>query len=85
MVSIQRYLNLEFEKRSLPGLKARYSGPKKTKGSGKSAGTKKKRSKSTADKSKTRARNQKSKGKPSSGKTVSSDGFAPLMKKKPQK
>ena len=85
MVSIQRYLNLEFEKRSLPGLKARYSGPKKTKGSGKSAGTKKKRSKSTANKSKTRARNQKSKGKPGSGKTVSSDGFAPLMKKKPQK
>ena len=85
MVSIQRYLNLEFEKRALPGLKARYSGPKKTKGSGKAAGTKKKRSKSAPDKSKTRARNQKNKGKPGSGKTVSSDGFAPLMKKKPQK
>ena len=35
MVSIQRYLRTDFEPRSLPGLKARYSGPKKTKSSGK--------------------------------------------------
>ncbi|RLQ21985.1 DEAD/DEAH box helicase [Seongchinamella sediminis] len=84
MVSIQRYLKLEFEPRALPGLKARYSGPKKTKASGKAAGSKKKRSKSPADKAKSRARNQKSKGKPRAGKAVSSDGFAPLMKKKPQ-
>ncbi|TDG14829.1 DEAD/DEAH box helicase [Seongchinamella unica] len=84
MVSIQRYLNLEFEQRALPGLKARYSGPKKTKGSGKAAGSKKKRSKSPADKAKSRARNQKSKGKRGASKSVSSDGFAPLMKKKPK-
>jgi len=84
MVSIQRYLKLEFEQRALPGLKARYNGPKKTKGSGKAAGSKKKRSKTPADKAKSRARNQKSKGKPGAGKSVSSDGFAPLMKKKPK-
>jgi ATP-dependent RNA helicase SrmB len=83
MISIQRYLNTEFEKRALPGLKARYNGPKKTKGSGKAVGSKKKRSKSAPEKSKTRARNQKNKGKPGTGKSVSSDGFAPLMKKKP--
>jgi superfamily II DNA/RNA helicase len=84
MISIQRYLKLDFEKRTLPGLKARYSGPKKTKGSGKAAGSKKKRSKSPADKARSRARNQKSKGKPGGSRPVSSDGFAPLMKKKPE-
>ena len=84
MISIQRYLKLEFEKRALPGLKARYNGPKKTKGSGKATGNKKKRSKSPADKARSRSRNQKSKGKPAASKSVSSDGFAPLMKKKPK-
>ena len=48
------------------------------------AGSKKKRSKSPADKAKSRARNQKSKGKRGASKSVSSDGFAPLMKKKPK-
>ncbi len=82
MVSIQRYLQLELEKRNLPGLKARYSGPKKVKGSGKAAGSKKKRSKSAPAKSKTRARNKKNLGRPASNKQLSGDGFAPLMKKK---
>ncbi len=86
-VGIERYLKLSFERRSLPGLKAKYSGPKKQKASGKSAGTKKKRSKSAPEKSKTRQRNQKDRGKK---KTKAgdkpqgpNDGFAPLMKKKP--
>ena len=83
MVSIQRYLKLEFEVRSVPGLKARYNGPKKMKSSGKAAGKKKKRNKSPADKSKTRARNRKNQGKPVA-KSSTNDGFAPLMKKKPQ-
>ena len=89
MISIQRYLKLEFEKRALPGLKARYNGPKKQKSSGKAAGSKKK--KKVTAKSKTRERNQKSKGrpgtaknKPTTGKFGSNDGFAPL-KKKPRK
>ncbi|QFU74892.1 DEAD/DEAH box helicase [Halioglobus maricola] len=82
MVSIQRYLKTDFEKRALPGLKAKYAGPKKTKGSGKAAGSKKK-PKTTKAKAKSRARNQKAKGRPGGGnKQQSNDGFAPLMKKK---
>jgi superfamily II DNA/RNA helicase len=88
MVSIERYLKLSFERRSLPGLKAKYNGPKKLKSSGKAAGTKKKRSKSAPDKSKTRQRNQKKRGKPQaksgSKPRPANDGFAPLMKKKPR-
>ena len=82
MISIQRYLNTEFEKRALPGLKARYSGPKKTKSSGKAVGNKKKRSKTTPAKSKNRERNQRNKGRPTAKKSPGNDGFAPLMKKK---
>lgn len=86
MISIQRYVNVEFEKRALPGLKARFSGPKKTKSSGKAAGSKKKKSQKTEDKSRSRKRNQKSTGKrrePAKKKQTGNDGFAPLMKKKP--
>jgi len=86
MVSIERYLKVSFERRSLPGLKARYSGPKKLKSSGKAAGSKKKRSSSATAKSKTRQRNQKNRGKPAAKtapkSTPVNDGFAPLMKKK---
>jgi superfamily II DNA/RNA helicase len=85
MAAIQRYLKLEFERRSLPGLKARYNGPKATKSSGKAAGSKKKRNKTAGDKSKSRHRNQKNRGKPSTrskGKPAENDGFTPLMKKK---
>lgn len=82
MVSIQRYLRTDMEPRSLPGLKARYSGPKKTKRSGKAAGPPKKRKK-PEEKRKSRARNQKDRGKPRRGTDSDSDndGFAPLMKK----
>jgi ATP-dependent RNA helicase SrmB len=89
MISIERYLKLEFERRTLPGLKARYAGPKKVKSSGKAAGSKKKRSKTTTtiEKSKTRKRNQKNQGKrrakAEETPKQSNDGFAPLMKKKP--
>ena len=87
LISIERYLKLSFERRSLPGLKAKYNGPKKQKSSGKAAGTRKKRSKNVPDKSKTRHRNQKNRGK-APGKSAdkaaaTNDGFAPLMKKKP--
>ena len=81
MISVQRYLKLEFEKRSLPGLKARYSGPKKTKSSGKAAGSKKKQKKSPAAKARSRKRNQKEQGKPRRSES-SNDGFAPLTRKK---
>lgn len=87
MVSIERYLALRFERRTLPGLKAKYSGPKKLKSSGKASGSKKKTPKTTAEKKKTRARNQKSVGKRRAKSTIwpaeKNDGFAPLKKKKP--
>lgn len=88
MVSIERYLALRFERRVLPGLKAKYNGPKKLKSSGKAAGSKKKPGKSSADKSKTRVRNQKNVGKrrakAADGATPANDGFAPLKKRKPR-
>ena len=87
MISIERYLKLSFERRSLAGLKARFNGPKKQKASGKAAGSKKKSSKSPDAKSKSRQRNKKNVGKPAKGPKrtadTSNDGFAPLMKKKP--
>jgi len=44
---IQKFLSASFEKRKIPGLEGSYKGPKKLKSSGKAAGTKKKKSKST--------------------------------------
>jgi ATP-dependent RNA helicase SrmB len=88
MASIERYLAMRFERRTLPGLKAKYNGPKKLKSSGKAAGSKKKVPKSAAEKKKTRARNKKNVGKrrtsSSADTTVTNDGFAPLKKKKPR-
>jgi superfamily II DNA/RNA helicase len=87
MISIQRYLKLEFEQRSLPGLKARYQGPKRQKSSGKAVG-RKKRSRSALEKRRSRERNRKQRGRPGAGKTrggeSTDDGFAPLMKKGPR-
>ena len=87
MISIERYLKLSFERRSVPGLKARFNGPKSQKSSGKAAGSKKKKPKPAAAKSKSRQRNQKNIGKPATrarpAAAAPNDGFAPLMKKKP--
>ena len=86
MASIARYLKLDFERRSLPGLKAKYNGPKATKTSGKAKGSKKKRNTSAEAKARSRHRNQKMKGKASAskggGKLPENDGFAPLTRKK---
>ena len=81
MISIQRYLKIEMEPRSLPGLKARYAGPKKMKSSGKASGTKKK---TPAARKKVRARDSKAKGRPRKSAVTrpANDGFAPLMKKR---
>lgn len=88
MISIQRYLKMEFESRALPGLKARYSGPKKTKGSGKAAGGKKKKPAKGGAPAKKRARDLKNKGKPKSRAAAgapsspgANDGTAPLFRK----
>ena len=79
MASIQRYLKTEFELRALPGLKARYSGPKKLKSSGKAASKGKK--KSAAPRKKVRQRDRKNVGKPVRVGNTHNDGFAPLTKK----
>ncbi|HEY7776359.1 MAG TPA: helicase-related protein, partial [Kineobactrum sp.] len=83
MISIQRYLQLEMEARNLPGLKARYAGPKKQKSSGKASGSKKRTDKATDGKKKERLRDKKAKGKPrpKSDATQINDGFAPPPKK----
>jgi len=87
MIGIERYLALRFERRTVTGLKAKYSGPKKLKSSGKASGAKKKKTKPTVDKSKTRTRNQKNVGKrrekSTDGTAVVNDGFTPLTKKRP--
>ncbi|GAB3310271.1 DEAD/DEAH box helicase [Haliea atlantica] len=44
MISIQGFMQIAFAPRSVPGLKARYAGPKKQRASGKAAGTRKKKS-----------------------------------------
>lgn len=56
MSSIERYLQIAFERITLPGLVAEYEGPKKVKSSGKAAGTKKKKADSPADKRKADAK-----------------------------
>ncbi|QIB66404.1 DEAD/DEAH box helicase [Kineobactrum salinum] len=83
MISIQRYLKLEMEPRSLPGLKARYAGPKKLKSSGKAAGQKKKSTDAGQVKKKERLRDKKARGRPrrKSADAPANDGFAPLLKK----
>ena len=87
MNSIERYLALTFDRRTVPGLKAKYSGPKKLKSSGKAAGSKKKKARPTTDKPKSRARNKKNVGKRRGSSTgaaaPANDGFAPLTRKKP--
>ncbi len=84
MAGIERYLTLSCERRTLPGLKAKFTGPKKQKASGKAAGSKKKRKDAAGAKTKSRHRNKKNQGKPKAPgkKPVANDGFAPLMKKK---
>lgn len=44
MISVQRYLKLTFERFEVDELRGKFKGPKQTKGSGKSAGKKKKKS-----------------------------------------
>lgn len=88
--SIERYLNVTFETIGMPGLKGKYQGPDKVKGSGKAAGTKKKSFKDDkADdkkpKVKVRERDKKNIGNrrvPTAIKNAQVvDGFAPPKKK----
>ena len=80
--SIQRYLSLDFERRSLPGLKARFNGKHALSASGIHHPDKERKAiradgnsgaKAEPDKSSGRARRRASPGE--------NDGFAPLKKK----
>ena len=65
--SIERYLRLSFERRTIEGLAARYQGPKRQKASGKAVGPKKdkeKERKKPVDRVKDRHRDRKDKGRP---------------------
>ena len=85
MSSIERYLGLKFERRTIAELKGGYQGPKKLKKSGKAAGEKKRKAtpeKKTAAKRKQRQRDKKNIGKrrqPSSRQPT--DGSGPLKKR----
>jgi len=83
MSSIERYLKQQFERRVIKEVKGTYNGPKKVKASGKAAGTKKKKTeKKTGDKK--AAAKRKPTAKPrANAPLTSSDGLAPLKKRKP--
>lgn len=90
MSAIGRYLRLQFERRTIEALTAKYKGPKKLKSSGKAAGSKKRKQlkRKAADKAKQRHRNRKNIGKrrapkaePAAPGTTLDGGSKPLMKK----
>ena len=65
--SIERYLRLSFERRAIPGLEARFQGPKRQRGSGQAAGKKpppRPAAKKFKARPKQRERDRKGKGKP---------------------
>lgn len=74
MISIQRFMQIEFAPRALPGLKARYAGPKKQRASGKAAGTRKKKAdagkKASAGKGKADSARKAGKAKAGTGKAA---------------
>ncbi len=94
MIGIERYLGLAFERRALPGLKARYDGPKRQKRSGKAVGAKKDRSapggvaaKKTRPKQRLRDRRNIGRRRApaadrGAGEAGGNDGFAPLTRKR---
>jgi superfamily II DNA/RNA helicase len=89
MSSIERYLGLRFERRTIEALKGSYQGPKKLKKSGKAAGEKKRKTtpwKKAQTKTKQRHRDKKNIGKrrkPSADSTTAplGDGSGPLKKR----
>ncbi|MFN3880341.1 MAG: DEAD/DEAH box helicase [Nitrincola lacisaponensis] len=90
MCSIERYLKVKFERRTLAGLEGSFNGPTRTKSSGKAVGKKKRTDSKKPEakpKVKKRLRDQKTIGKrrqpniPPSGEQPVDQGFAPLKKK----
>ncbi|MFE1814332.1 DEAD/DEAH box helicase [Metapseudomonas otitidis] len=86
MSSVERYLKQSFERRVIKELKGTYNGPKKVKASGKAVGSKKKKTdkKSTGKASaKPTAKRKPSSPRREQPQVVSSDGLAPLKRRKP--
>jgi len=86
MVSIERYLAIEFERRVIEGLEAKFKGPKRVKGSGKAAAVGKRDKtpeKPPKPKTKVRERDRKNIGKrrKPSGESIEEAGLTPLRKK----
>nr|WP_286010215.1 DEAD/DEAH box helicase [Serpens gallinarum] len=85
MSSIERYLKQRFDRRVISELKGSYQGPKNLKASGKAAGVKKKKTDQKGDKKTVKkSARPAAKRKPNapSG-LVSTDGMAPLKRRKP--
>ena len=83
MSSIERYLKVRFEKISVKGLEAKYTGPKKVKASGKAAGSKKKKKDSPyKNKPKKTLRGGDAKTKKQSKSGLSIDGGYGTIKRK---
>ncbi|MBF0675698.1 DEAD/DEAH box helicase [Pseudomonas sp.] len=85
MSSIERYLKQRFDRRVISELKGSYQGPKNLKASGKAAGVKKKKTDQKGDKKAVKkSARPAAKRKPNapSG-LVSTDGMAPLKRRKP--
>ncbi len=87
--SIERYLQQTMDSREIPGLKAKYRGPKKVKASGKAAGTKKKTKSKSAGALKKRSVKKAGGPRPSrpwansdKSNLMDGDGFAPITRKK---
>ncbi|WP_353296111.1 DEAD/DEAH box helicase [Thalassolituus maritimus] len=93
--AIERYIQQEMASRTIKDLKAKYTGPKKVKASGKAAGTKKKKPRGPAAKKAAAKKATERKGpsekkrngpRPSrpkdTGNLMDSDGFAPIKRKK---
>ncbi|MFF5865823.1 DEAD/DEAH box helicase [Pseudomonas sp. NPDC012596] len=83
MSSIERYLKQQFERRVIKEVKGTYNGPKKVKASGKAAGTKKKKTEKKSGDKKANAKRKPTAKPKANAPLTSSDGLAPLKKRKP--
>lgn len=79
--SIERYLKIQFERRTIDSLKAKYGGPKNLKANGKPVGPKKKKADKAKKKSKRAPRKNSGKRREAVN-TPETGGFAPIRKKK---
>ncbi|HDS1683831.1 TPA: DEAD/DEAH box helicase [Pseudomonas putida] len=83
MSSIERYLKQQFERRVIKEVKGTYNGPKKVKASGKAVGAKKKKVDKKAGEKKAAAKRKPTAKPRPNAPLASSDGLAPLKKRKP--